>query len=120
MLKLVAKYADAWNWWVWDEAFDDAAARLRPLIKQVDAACETEEREPASLERTLDLYTVVAPDFEPDPSLDNPIHGSAEDVAGAIASFGDLGFDEVRCDVHPKNVAAIEAMTPVIDLLHQT
>ena len=119
MLGLAAKYADAWNWWVWGETTTDAVARLQPLIDQLDAACATEDRDPASLERTLDVYTVVAPGFEPDADLDNPIHGSAEDIAAALGTFGDLGIAEVRCDVYPKTPAAIEAMAPVVDLVHK-
>lgn len=120
MLNLVARYADAWNWWSWDEPFADATARLRPLTEQLDAACESENREPGSLERTLDLYSVIAPGFEPESGADNPIQGSAGEIAGAIQSFSELGFDEVRCDVLPKTPAAIEAMAPVIALLHDS
>jgi alkanesulfonate monooxygenase SsuD/methylene tetrahydromethanopterin reductase-like flavin-dependent oxidoreductase (luciferase family) len=57
LLRLVARHADGWNTvWVWTPA--TYAERLASL----EAACETEGRDPASVWRTLGLYTLVGED----------------------------------------------------------
>jgi alkanesulfonate monooxygenase SsuD/methylene tetrahydromethanopterin reductase-like flavin-dependent oxidoreductase (luciferase family) len=118
MLGLVARYADAWNWWGWDETFDQIKERLKPLIDQLQAACEEEGRDPGSLERTFDLYSVVAPGFDTSVAdMTNPVSGSADEIAEQLLRLGDLGFAEVRCDVFPQTTAAITAMQPVVELV---
>jgi len=119
MLQLVAKYADAWNWWAWDETIPALSTRLEPIVATLETACDAEERDFASLERTFDLYTVVPSEFSADGlEMQNPVTGSSEEIASFVLSLGELGFDEVRCDVFPKTMSAIEAMQPVIELVH--
>lgn len=119
MLQLVARYADAWNWWSWDETVPEIATRLRPIVSTLETACEDVQRDFSSLERTFDLYTVVPSGFGADGlEIQNPVIGSPEEIASFILSLGELGFDEVRCDVFPKTTAAIEAMQPVVELVH--
>jgi alkanesulfonate monooxygenase SsuD/methylene tetrahydromethanopterin reductase-like flavin-dependent oxidoreductase (luciferase family) len=124
MLHLAARYGDAWNWWGWDETLGQMSERMQPLIDQLDQACESEERDPATLGRTFDMYTVVPEGFgavaahDDGFEMDNPITGTSEEIAAHILAIGELGFDEVRCDVFPKSAAAIEAMRPVVELVH--
>lgn len=57
MLRLVARHADGWNTvWAWTP--EDYAERARAL----DAACEREGRDPATVRRSLGLYTLVGED----------------------------------------------------------
>ena len=124
MLRLVARYGDGWNWWGWDETVEQIEVRLAPIIETLEQACEAEQRDPDSLDRSFDLYTVVPDDFRDrigdadDLKLDNPITGTSEQIADYIRSLGRLGFDEVRCDVWPKTTKAIEAMAPVVEIVH--
>jgi hypothetical protein len=46
------------------------------------------------------------------------VAGTSEEIADFILSIGALGFDEVRCDVFPKTSAAIDAMRPVVEIVH--
>lgn len=109
MLRLVARYANDWNWWGGGETQEQRAHRLGPLIEQLDAACEAEGRDPATLGRTLDLYGVEVPG----------VSGvSAQQVAESILAQGELGFSEVRCDLPDNTPASVEAMAPVVDLIH--
>lgn len=120
MLRLVARYGDAWNWWGYDETLDEIRARVGPILEELDAACEEISRDPSELERTFDLYQVTPPGvFESNPDMSNPVTGSADQIAEFLAGLASLGFDEVRCDLHPKTVAAVEAMEPVVQLVHQ-
>lgn len=121
MLALAARYGDAWNWWGYDMTREELEDHLRPVIQQLDAACETGSRDPAGLERTLDLYTVIPEPFRnraDESPLENPITGTPEEISEFILSLSDLGFDEVRCDVWPKTTEAVEAMEPVVDRVH--
>jgi len=119
MLRLVARYADAWNWWGWDETFDQVKERLNPLLDELAIACQEEGRDPDSLERTFDLYSVVAPGFDTaEADMANPVSGHAEEIAAQLLRLGQLGFAEIRCDVFPKAPEAIAAMQPVVDLVH--
>ena len=124
MLQLVAKYADAWNWWGWDETLEQAGERLRPIIESLDQACVAEHRDPTTLGRTFDLYTVVPESFNTQGviaeglDMKHPVTGTSEQIAAYLLSLGELGFGEVRCDVFPRTAAAIEAMRPVVEIVH--
>lgn len=124
MLQLVARYADAWNWWGWDETLEQINERLGPIIQTLEQACDAEGRDPSTVERTFDLYTVVPPGLSDEgvtaESLDmkQPVTGTSEQIAEHILSLGELGFEEVRCDVFPKSTAAVEAMQPVVEIVH--
>lgn len=119
MLRLAAKYGDAWNWWGWNESLSDIEARVRPLLVDLEHACEQEGRDPESLAKTFDLYTVVPPGFRTeDAAIDNPVHGSAEQIAEFLAGLAEMGFSEVRCDLAPVTLDAVEAMQSVVDIVH--
>jgi alkanesulfonate monooxygenase SsuD/methylene tetrahydromethanopterin reductase-like flavin-dependent oxidoreductase (luciferase family) len=119
MLGLVAKYADAWNWWSGDETLERLNDRLGPIVASLERACEVEGRDSESLGRTLDLYTVVPQGFSTDGlQMQNPVTGTSEEIASHILSLRGLGFEEVRCDVFPQTISAVEAMQPVVELIH--
>ena len=124
MLQLVAKYADAWNWWGWDETIQQLGTRLEPIIERLEQACEAEQRDPSTLERTFDLYTVVPEAFGDqaangeDLDMKQPVTGTSDEIAEYILSLGALGFDEVRCDLWPKTTDAISAMEPIVKIVH--
>ncbi len=119
MLELVAKYADEWNWWGWDETFDEIQIRLDPIIEALVLACEEEGRDPLKLVRTFDLYTLVPEGFSAEGSgLEHPVSGTSNQVAEFLLALGELGFAEIRCDVFPRTIEAIEAMQPVVELVN--
>ena len=120
MLALTARYADAWNWWESGPSLGRIERRLAPLVSILDRACEEGERDPASLKRTLDLYTVVPDGFSPDDlDPDRAVTGSSEQIADFVLRLGEIGFDEVRCDVYPPTADTIEAMRPIVELVHR-
>ena len=124
MMQLVARYADAWNWWGWDETLDQTKERLRPIIDSLEQACRAEDRDPSTLGRTFDLFTVVPEGFNNQDGtvegldMNQPVTGTCEEIASHILSLADLGFEEVRCEVYPKTAAALEAMQPVVEIVH--
>ncbi|GAA3625533.1 LLM class flavin-dependent oxidoreductase [Microbacterium awajiense] len=116
MLRLTARFASGWNWWASGRS-DSAIADLARLVRELDIACDESDRDPATLTRTLDFYTVIAPGSTGE-APDGAISGSAERIAEEILGFRSLGIEEVRCDVHPKTTEAIDAMTDVVRLVH--
>lgn len=123
MLRLAARYGDAWNWWTGAETLDQATERLRTLTEDLDRACEAEDRDPETLERTLDLYSVVPGDFQGTAEdaglpLDKLVSGSYAEIVERLLALESLGFSEIRCDVWPRTIAALEAMKPIVDGVH--
>ena len=120
MLGLVARYAEAWNWWGWDETLDEITDRMRPLVGMLEGACAEIDRDPSSVVRTFDLYSIVPPGFSADGTkLSHPIAGTAEEIASFIMGLESLGIEEVRCDLTDKTPAGVEAMAGVVDLVHR-
>ncbi|MFP3915627.1 MAG: LLM class flavin-dependent oxidoreductase [Actinomycetota bacterium] len=119
MLRLAARYGDAWNWWGGNETLAEAGERLQSLIQQLDAACEAEDRDPSTLERTLDLYTVIPEgDNAGEMPMERPVAGTTDQITEHLLALGEMGFAEIRCDVWPRTTAAIEAMEPIIEAVH--
>jgi alkanesulfonate monooxygenase SsuD/methylene tetrahydromethanopterin reductase-like flavin-dependent oxidoreductase (luciferase family) len=124
MLSLVARYADAWNWWGWDETVAEVAERIEPVIAQLDQACEDEDRDPSTLARTFDVFTIVPEGFSTDEMtvyhqpMKQPVTGSSEQIAAYVLALGQIGFHEVRCDVYPQTSDAVEALQRVVELVH--
>ena len=96
MLRLVARYADEWNHW---SAPDTFAARAAAL----DAACEAQGRDPATIARSTQAVVVVgerADDVEVEAAAHRAqgrpvVAGKPEQIAAAVAAWRDAGVDEV-------------------------
>lgn len=119
MLRLVARYGDAWNWWGWDETIDEIVERVAPIVAELDQACAEVGRDSVEIKRTLDVYSVVPPGSPPDASaMSQPVSGSADEISETLLRLRALGIDEIRCDLTDKTEAGIEAMAPVVEALH--
>jgi probable F420-dependent oxidoreductase len=112
LLNLATRRADGWNT-VWTWTVDDYAARARAL----DATCERAGRDPASVGRSVGLYTLVGEDerdlvrrfralqrWTPGGALDgellddwarDKLVGTAEQVVERLARFAALGVGEM-------------------------
>lgn len=118
MLRLTARYADGWNWWTVGRPDTES---LSSAIGDLERACELEGRDPASLTRTLDLYSL-------DPmgrftGSEEPIRGSAEAIAEVVLGLGETGFDEVRVNVFPSGSPdalprVIESLADFVEIVH--
>ena len=111
MLRLAARYADEWNWWADDPTNPDA---MRDLLGELTRACEEVSRDPASLARSIDLFSFGPP--EP------PGTASAPAIADQILAWESLGFGEARINVRvPVGMSvseAVAAMAEVVALVH--
>ena len=96
MLRLIARYADAWNT-VWHGSPDAVAAEMAA----VDEACREVGRDPKTLVRTAGGNIFMPGNTGRRP---NPITGSDEEIAATIVHFRDLGIQHF--------VAGLDACTP--------
>ena len=119
MLRLASRFADEWNWWV---AADESAPVLRGLVEELAVACGETGRDPATIRRSIDVFSVATPDTAEPPSGALQIRGSSEQVAEELLGFGALGFDEVRCNLQAPSdqprTDAIAWMQEVVSLVH--
>ena len=94
MLRIVARHADIWNLWS-----DPPLMAERALV--LEAACEAEGRDPATIERsTQALFFVVDDDRKADDLIARvqprpAAGGGAERIAETVAAWRDAGVDEV-------------------------
>lgn len=125
MLRLVAEYADGWNWWTTSSDHEE----LRPIVAELDATCTEVGRDPVSLTRSLDVYSIVPPGVgtarggNAPPGGRRGMGGTDVEIGDLLLRFGDLGFDEVRCNlVDPEGstslVERVEAMRGVVERVH--
>ncbi|MCC6790055.1 MAG: LLM class flavin-dependent oxidoreductase [Thermomicrobiales bacterium] len=107
MLRLTARYADAWNT-VWHKTPDQAAANL-PLV---EAACAEVGRDPKTLVLTAG-GSIARPGFTG--ARPNAFEGDDGAVAANLAGFRDLGFRHFVVGLDPCTPQSVEAFTKVLD-----
>ena len=115
MLRLTARHADAWNTAWFGEPDDRLAERLRAL----DAALETEGRDPATLARTVGMNVVDLdqdPDAGDDDDDDRSFRGSVDELARAIDDYEALGIDHLIVLLQPMTEASLERLAAALAL----
>ena len=111
MLRLGARYADAWN------GFAKPVDVLPGLNAAVDDACRDVGRDPATLARTAETHVRfrdLAPDGDP-----GDLMGDADDLADALARYAEHGLDHLQLRIRPDTLASLEAFGPVLEGLRR-
>ena len=115
MLGLLAKYGDIWNAWGRNNPCEIPADR-----EKVDAALTAHGRDPKSVTRSvsvlLDLPGKAGRPREKKPALT----GSPEELAEAFREYAREGISHIQVVLDPNNVAGIEALAPVLELLDRS
>jgi probable F420-dependent oxidoreductase len=118
MLRITARYADAWNA---DRQNDPA--RVQALNARVDAACEDVGRDPATLTRVIgiqvDLCNAAREATQPRQFVMAPwpLTGSPEELAAQIRAYADARVEHMMVWIDPVSLAGIEAFAPVLEAL---
>jgi alkanesulfonate monooxygenase SsuD/methylene tetrahydromethanopterin reductase-like flavin-dependent oxidoreductase (luciferase family) len=113
MLKLTARFADAWNT-AWLATPEPLAQRRTGL----EEACRAEGRDPAEIEITVGV-NVAYPDLSPEPSEDEPdkvLSGDASAIAAGLRAFAEAGVGHAICAVEPATPEALERFTEALTL----
>jgi len=108
MLRLTARFADAWNT-VWHKE----PAAVEPLLAAVDEACREVGRDPTTLVRTAG-GNVKMPGYLG--RRGDPIEGEPEQMAETLVGFRRLGLGHFVCGLDPCTPATIERFGRVIEL----
>jgi alkanesulfonate monooxygenase SsuD/methylene tetrahydromethanopterin reductase-like flavin-dependent oxidoreductase (luciferase family) len=111
MLRLTARYADAFNT-VW---YRDATAVTEPFGK-LDAACQDVGRDPATVARTSGSY-VALDGAEPTGAFSQTLIGQPEQMAARLRAFAAAGVEHMSIVLDPWTVAGIERFEAVIQAL---
>ena len=113
MLRLTARYADAFNT-VW---YRDAADVAEPFRK-LDVACEQVGRDPATVRRTSGTYVVLADTgAAPTGPLAQTFRGRPDEIAACLRSFEAAGVTHMSIVLDPWTVEGIERFGAVIQAL---
>jgi probable F420-dependent oxidoreductase len=118
MMRLVARYADAWNT-VWHPRPQDVVA-AKPKL---DEACAAVGRDPATIALTAGSFArFLSPGEQPPQGQrDRPdattITGSPEQMAQALRDFEAAGVTHLVLNIEPCELRSIERLGPVIALL---
>ena len=108
MLRLTARYADAWNT-AWFGAPDE---RLRERLEHLDAALAAEGRDPETLERTVGIE-VRDPErvgMADEDGEDRSFSGSVDELAEAIDAYEALGIGHLIVVLQPMTDASLEGL----------
>ena len=112
MLRLTARYADAWNT-AWFGLPDDL---LHRRLAELKAALEAEGRDPATLRRTVGMEVR---DPQAAASGEDPgegFGGSVDELARAIDAHERLGFDDLIVQLEPKTTRSLDRLAEALEL----
>jgi alkanesulfonate monooxygenase SsuD/methylene tetrahydromethanopterin reductase-like flavin-dependent oxidoreductase (luciferase family) len=93
MLRTVARYTDRWNTW-------GSPALVATVTERFLAACETEDRDPATISRSAQaLVFITDTDAQRDELVgtfgtDRAIIGSPAEIVHVMGQYADAGLDE--------------------------
>ena len=111
MLRIAARYADAYNA-IWPVTPAEVAAQRARLV----AACADVGRDPATLDLTVGTF-VHLPEHGRPVADDRAISGTEEEIAAQLRVFADLGVRHLIVDFRPDiSVQAIEDFGRVLAL----
>jgi alkanesulfonate monooxygenase SsuD/methylene tetrahydromethanopterin reductase-like flavin-dependent oxidoreductase (luciferase family) len=113
MLRLAAKHADIWSWFI-EERSD--MSEFGPRLAALEAACAEVGRDPATIGRSAGIVVEPTDVGGSADVLGLPIRGSATEIADALRTFHVGGFDHLELVVWPPTLAAVDAMAPVLAL----
>jgi alkanesulfonate monooxygenase SsuD/methylene tetrahydromethanopterin reductase-like flavin-dependent oxidoreductase (luciferase family) len=114
MLRLAARHADIWSWYVTERS---DLVEFGPRLAALEAACVEVGRDPAKIGKSAGIVVEPTAFSGSEALFGPPVRGSAEEIADAFRAFGTAGFTNLELVVWPPTVAALDALAPVIELL---
>jgi probable F420-dependent oxidoreductase len=112
MLRLIAKYADAWNtvWHRWP-------AGVEKVYPDMVKACEEEGRDPATLELTAGTFVKLLGPGEARDEDYKGIQGEAEEVAEGLSGFAKIGVKHLNVVIEGSDITGFERFGKVMEHL---
>lgn len=114
MLRLAARHADIWSWYV-EERSD--LSEFGPHLAALEAACVEVGRDPATIGKSAGIVVEPTSITGSEAVLGTPVRGAPEEIADALRAFGSAGFTNLELVVWPPTLAALDALAPVLEML---
>jgi alkanesulfonate monooxygenase SsuD/methylene tetrahydromethanopterin reductase-like flavin-dependent oxidoreductase (luciferase family) len=115
MMRLVARYADAYNT-VWH---GDPSSLAEPF-QGLEAACREVGRDPSTVLKSAGTFVALpGPEVRPTSAPDMTLTGSSEQIGAALHAFHTAGAEHVTCILDPWDAHGIERFGPVIEALRK-
>ena len=112
MLRLTARYADAWNT-AWFGLPDE---RLSRRLAELHAALAAEGRDPATLRRTVGMEVWDPQAADRGAGLGGGFGGSVDELARAIDAYERLGLDDLIVQLEPKTTRSLDRLAQALEL----
>jgi probable F420-dependent oxidoreductase len=112
MLRLTARYAEAWNT-AWYGLPD---GRLRERLADLDRALEAEGRDPATLQRTVGVAVRDPDATNARKGDDTAFAGPADELARAIDGYEALGVDHLIVGLEPVSERSLDHLSRALSL----
>jgi alkanesulfonate monooxygenase SsuD/methylene tetrahydromethanopterin reductase-like flavin-dependent oxidoreductase (luciferase family) len=109
MLRLTARYADAWNT-AWFRLPDE---RLGQRLADLHAALQAESRDPATLRRTVGMDCELT---DPDQTSGGSFARPVDEVARAIDAYDRLGIDDLIVRLQPSTQPALDRLARATEI----
>ena len=117
MLEITLPHVEMWNVWYRDS--NNSPAGLEPIVREVEAACRSVGRDPATLEKTSAVLVrlpggtgrVMGDTSQKDVP---PVEGTPAQIADRIREYAALGLAEVQLVVDPITIESVRALAPVL------
>jgi alkanesulfonate monooxygenase SsuD/methylene tetrahydromethanopterin reductase-like flavin-dependent oxidoreductase (luciferase family) len=109
MLRLTARYADAWNT-AWYGPPDE---RLGQRLADMEAALRAENRDPATLRRTVGMDCELA---DPDQTGGGSFAGLFDELARVIDAYERLGIDDLIVRLEPSTQPALDRLARALEI----
>lgn len=113
MLRLTAELADRWNGGL--STMDETIADLAAL----DAACRAVGRDPATVQRSVEVLVRPGPAPADVPAEPKELRGTIDELAAALRSYRAFGIAELQVQLRPNAMAGLVAFGPVIAALRE-
>ena len=114
-MRLAVQYADIWSAYATESSLPGV---FDTMLAGLDTACGAAGRDPGSLGRSIGVWVESTDDHGVEAAdLGVPITGTAEEIAGTLSTFAEMGVTRLELMVWPNTLAAVEAMRPVVAAL---
>lgn len=117
MLDITARYADHWN--VYFDKTGNSVEGLKPLLQQVDEACEKAGRDPSTLERSVSVLVGLGDDPGARGITVPYLTGSTDQIVNELRAYSDLGIDEIQIRVEPNTVESVRKLSDVVEAMRE-
>jgi alkanesulfonate monooxygenase SsuD/methylene tetrahydromethanopterin reductase-like flavin-dependent oxidoreductase (luciferase family) len=112
MLRLTARFADAWN-----GDWHASAETMKPLLAEVDEACVAVERDPSTMLRTAGSIIALDAEVSTDPRV---LSGTDDEIAEGIAGFRDLGLKHYIARFEHFTPDSLQRLAGIVGILDRT